>query len=87
MRCFLWCLLSILIFAGLAAVSEADNSGQSGQSGVGTTSSRASDTTSPALTPTAPTITVTGSVPPTEHPLPTLPPTEFTDCMKDSGVP
>jgi Tfp pilus assembly protein PilF len=80
---FLWLVCS-LSFLGLAATSEAYISGAGGQSDT-EGSNAASAAISPEQKSADPTITVTGKVPPIERPLPKLPPTEFTDCMKEGG--
>jgi hypothetical protein len=87
MRRFFSRQLLILMLAGMTVESQVESSGQNGkapggQSGDG---SEASSATSPAPTSIAPGITVTGKPPPTERQLPTLPPTEFMDCVKESG--
>jgi tetratricopeptide (TPR) repeat protein len=84
MRRFCSRIMCTLSFLGLAATSEADMSGQGGQSGTGE-SNAAGAAISPEQRPADPTITVTGKVPLTERPLPTLPPTEFTDCIRETG--
>jgi len=74
--------ICILSFLGVAATSEADILGQSGQSDT-EGSNAASTAISPEQNSADPTITVTGRVSQAERPLPKLPPTEFTDCIKD----
>jgi tetratricopeptide (TPR) repeat protein len=86
-RSFSW-QFSVLLLAGMAAAAQVDNSNQSSQS---PGSPRVDNATSPGVSepPTTPTtstpsITVTGKAP-HEHPLPALPPDEFTDCMKQGS--
>src|ERR1700685_28163 len=82
-RLFLW-QFSVLLLAGMAAGAQVPSSNQNGQS-PGTppaetaTPPGANDapTTPPTITPG---ITVTGTTPSAEPPLPKLPPDQFTDC-------
>lgn len=74
--------LSVLLLVGTAAGVHADNSNKSGQSPV----RPPADSTTPAPPAgTNPEVTVTGKVPHGEQVLPTLPPDQFTDCMRGLG--
>jgi hypothetical protein len=77
-------LISILSILSLAATLDANIVGQTGQSDTAR-SNAASTAISPEQKSADPTITVTGRVPPAERPLPTLPPTEFNDCVRETG--
>jgi Flp pilus assembly protein TadD len=82
-RLFSW-QLSVLLLAAMAAGAQVDNSNQNGQSPDSPPAENATPpgagqapTTTPAITPG---ITVTGTAPGAEPPLPKLPPDQFTDC-------
>jgi tetratricopeptide (TPR) repeat protein len=68
MRHGISCQLASLLLAGMAAATPINNSDQNGQS---------------ADLLVRPGVTVTGNSPHAGPPLPTFPPTEFTDCVKD----
>lgn len=81
-------LLPLFLVVAIAAQAQVDNSAQNGQS----PGSLPADGTPPqgagrapaTPTATAPGVTVTGSAPHAEEPLPKLPPDEFTKCMQQS---
>jgi Tfp pilus assembly protein PilF len=76
--------LSVLLFAGMTAGAQVDNSNQNGQSpssppGENATSAQDGEAaTTPAIKPG---VTVTGKPPRAEQPLPTLRPDEYNDCI------
>jgi tetratricopeptide (TPR) repeat protein len=80
--------LSVLLFAGMEAGAQVDNSNQNGQapsSPPGENATPAQDGeagTRPAIKPG---VTVTGKPPRAEQPLPTLRPDEFNDCITRGG--
>src|ERR1700675_3581609 len=82
-RLFSW-QLSVLLLAGMAAGAQVNNSNQNGKSPDGPPAENATPpaasqapTTQPMITPG---VTVTGTPPRAEPPLPKLPPDQFTDC-------
>jgi tetratricopeptide (TPR) repeat protein len=82
--------LSVLLLAGMAAGAQVPNSNQNGQSPGSPPAENATPpdashvpTTQPMITPG---LTVTGSAPHAEPPLPKLPPDQFTECSAMHGV-
>jgi Flp pilus assembly protein TadD len=82
--------LSVLLLAGMTAGAQVGNPSQTAQSPGGPPAENATPpaasqapTTQPIITPG---VTVTGTPPRAEPPLPKLPPDQFTDCSAMNGV-
>ena len=87
-RFFSW-QFSVLLLAGMAAGAQVNNSNQNGKSPDGPPAENATPpaasqapTTQPMITPG---VTVTGTPPRAEPPLPKLPPDQFIDCYAKYG--
>jgi Tfp pilus assembly protein PilF len=86
-RLFSW-QLSVLLLAAMAAGAQVDNSNQNGQPPISPPAENATPpgaNEAPTTPPTiSPGVTVTGSAPRAEPPLPKLPSDQFTDCYARS---
>ena len=90
-RLFSW-QLSVLLFAGITAGAQVNNSNQNGQSSDSPPAENATPpgagqapTTQPMITPGV-TVTGTGTPPRAEPPLPKLAPDQFTECYTTNNI-